>query len=87
MAMKIAGVEAKMNSAAKDIHKSGGVERPGPAAKRGGSEVGNETKADMAGAQNGRPTDSNPLSGAVKELHSQHPQRYDDLGPHHSSRR
>ena len=77
MAMKISGVEAKMNKAAESIHKSGGEVRKGPAASKGGSEVGNETKANMKGA----------LGDAVSHLHSQHPEAYDDLGPHHSSKR
>lgn len=30
--------------------------------------------------------DSN-LSTAVEELHGQHPQKYDDLGPHHADKK
>ncbi len=47
------------------------------------SKVGNETKADMTGAMMGKPTDKNPLAGAIGELHKQHPHWYDDHGPHH----
>lgn len=45
--------------------------------------VGNERKADMKGALMGQPEDGNPLRHAVKELHSQHPIKHDDHGPHH----
>ena len=82
MAMKISGAAAKMNKAAGEEPKSG--HRP-PAASKGGSEVGNETKADMKGAQMGQPTDGNPLRGATKELHDQHPIGYADRGPHHGT--
>jgi hypothetical protein len=72
--------EAKMNKATGEEPKSG-HERPAHAAG-----VGNETKADMKGAQEGQPTDKNPLHGAVKELHSQHPHHYSDHGPHHGTK-
>lgn len=51
--------------------------------KRNTGSVGNETKADMKGAMYGEPTDKNPLRGAVSELKKQHPEKHDDLGPHH----
>ena len=59
-----------------------GVKRPG-AAKAAG--VGDERHADMEGALRGDPTDKNPLHGAIRELHSQHPHGYNDLGPHHGT--
>ena len=53
-----------------------------------GSDVGNEKKANMKGVLLGGSAaegmDSKPhLGGAVKELHSQHPIKYNDHGPHH----
>lgn len=54
-----------------------------PAGPRGNaSAVGNERKADMAGAMMGQPTDGNPLRGAMKHLASEHPEKHDDRGPH-----
>lgn len=59
--------------------------------------VGNETKAAVGAAQSkgtnaGIPTGGNAkgpgdtgLSGAVSELHSQHPHSYHDRGPHHGT--
>jgi hypothetical protein len=58
-----------------------------PAKPSSPSYVGNETKVDMKGAMEGgsRAEGSmNPLKGAVRELQTQHPERYDDHGPHHS---
>ena len=76
--MKPTGEKAGMiNSAAASNPKSGHAKPAGP----GG--VGNERKADMKGAMNGKPTDMNPLKGAIRELGAQHPHRHDDLGPHH----
>jgi hypothetical protein len=71
--------EAKMNKGAQLQEKSGHK----PPAKYQG--VGGETKADMKGAQEGSPTDKNPLAGAVRELKSQHPHEYHDHGPHHGT--
>ena len=48
------------------------------------SKVGNETKADMAGA--GVMGGSHTLSDAVHHLAAEHPHRWDDLGPHHEKR-
>ena len=59
-----------------------------PAASRGGSEVGNERKADVRGAQEGgsrAEASHNPLTHAVNELHTQHPHHYSDHGPHHGT--
>lgn len=78
--MKPVAGEAKMNKAEGHEPKSG---HSRPAAARGGSEVGNESKADMKGAIGGEPTDGNPLRHAVGELHSQHPIAHHDHGPHH----
>ena len=72
--------EAKMNRAEAREPKSG-HDKPGGKSK--GDPVGNEKRADMRGALEGEPTDHNPLRGAVKELHVQHPHSYDDHGPHH----
>jgi hypothetical protein len=59
--------------------------REAPAAAGGpkADHVGNEKKADMHGALEGSPTQG--LRGAVDELKKQHPERYDDLGPHQGS--
>lgn len=38
-------------------------------------QSGNGAQASIVG--------STGLKGAMDELHSQHPQKYDDLGPHH----
>lgn len=78
--------EKEINRADENIHKAGGDKRTAPGGARGkGSDVGNETKANMKGAQEGQPTDSNPLRGAVRELHSQHPIAHHDHGPHHGT--
>lgn len=52
------------------------------------SKVGNETKAETKRAQSGGSAASAEgtkasLKKAVSELHTQHPTRHDDLGPHH----
>lgn len=70
------GKEGKMNRAAEEEPKSG---HKAPAK----ADAGPERKANMKGALMGSPEDHNPLRGAMKELESQHPQKYDDLGPHH----
>jgi len=81
------GREASMNKAENREPKGGGHDAPrrGAAAARGNEHdhVGNERSPDMKGALMGNPTDHNPLHGAVKELHAQHPHHHDDLGPHH----
>lgn len=66
---------------------AGNMRKPpaGPKGDSPKSTVGPETKADMAGAMHGQPTDKNPLHGAIKELGAQHPQSYDDHGPHHGT--
>jgi len=77
--MKPVAKEAKMNKAEGHEPKSG---HSAPARASG---PGPEKKADMAGAQMGQPTDKNPLTHAVHELHSQHPHSYHDHGPHHGT--
>ena len=79
--MKPVAGEAKMNKAAESEPKSGHMKAAGP--KGMSSDVGGESKADMKGALMGDPTDGNPLRGATKELHDQHPHSYSDHGPHH----
>lgn len=64
------------------------AKREAPAASKGGSEVGNETKANVRGTQEGgsmAEAAMNPLTGARKELERQHPHSYDDHGPHHGT--
>lgn len=73
------GKEAAMNTAAKMQPKAGHMAPAGP--KSMASAVGNEKKADVKAAQGGSPADG--LGGAMAELKRQHPQRYDDMGPHH----
>ena len=86
--------ESMMNKAAGEMPKRE-VTRP-PAAKGGGNEVGS-TKADVRGTQEGgsaaeaRGTKSSigpghgHISGAVKELHSQHPHHHSVGGVHHTT--
>lgn len=83
--MKVTGKVGMIDKAQASEPKGSGprVKRDAPAAARGGSEVGGERKADMKGALGGNPTDGNPLRGATKELHDQHPHHYSDHGPHH----
>lgn len=77
--MAKAGKEGMMNRAEESVHKSGGDKRnTGHTAG-----VGNERKPDMRGAIDGNPTDGDPLRGAVKHLHSEHPHHHSDHGPHH----
>lgn len=75
--------EGMINKAAGEQPKSG---HRAPASSGGAatkSDVGNETKANVRGAQMGQPTDGNPLRQAGNELRKQHPIRHDDMGPHH----
>lgn len=78
--MRPMGKESKMNRA-EAAEPKGGHKAPAPAAG-----VGNEAKADVRGAQMGQPEDGNPLRGATRELHSQHPHQYHEHGPHHGTR-
>lgn len=65
-------MKAKMiNEARMAVPARGGPDRPAGKAK--GSMVGNETKADMAGALGGKPTDKNPLRAAGNHLRAMHP--------------
>lgn len=76
------GSEAKMNRAEAEEPKSG-HKRPAHAAG-----VGNEKKADVKGAQDGgsmAEAKGSVLSGAMKELHAQHPHHHSDHGPHHGT--
>lgn len=77
--MPKAGGAAKINAAAASEPKSGHK----PPARASG--VGNERKADVRAAQQGQPTDHNPLRGAVQHIASEHPHSYDDHGPHHGT--
>lgn len=72
-----------MNKAEEKEPKSG---HDKPAGKTHGSAVGPERKDDMKGAQMGQPEDKNPLKGATRELHEQHPHGYDEHGPHHGTK-
>lgn len=80
--MKPVAGEAKLNHAAAAEPKSG--HRPPAGPKGHSSEVGNETKANVKGAQVGQPMDH--MAGAVAELRGQHPHAHDDHGPHHNDR-
>lgn len=77
--MRPMGKEGKMNRAGAEEPRSG---HKAPA--HGGP--GPEKKADMGGALMGSPEDGNPLRGATRELHSQHPHAYHEHGPHHGTR-
>lgn len=70
--------------------RGNGLIQPEPMSRErsraGAGGVGNERKADVAGVQKGgsaAEAANNPLRGAVQHLHSEHPIRYDDHGPHH----
>lgn len=67
----------KMGTGRQNMGGGDGMERPGAHTAGVGKETGYDTVA-----WTGNPTDNSPLHGAVKELHSQHPERYDDMGPH-----
>lgn len=77
--------QSEINKAAGEMPKAE-VRKP-PAGDRGmGSDVGNEQKADVRGVQEGGSAAEgahNPLHGAMRELHEQHPIPYHDHGPHH----
>jgi hypothetical protein len=54
------------------------------------SKVGNETKADMAGAgmtnaSGGSVVGNTSLGSARDHLYREHPHHYDDHGPHHGT--
>ena len=51
----------------------------------GGGKLGG-VGADMKGALHGNASEGNPLKGAMKELHAQHPKAHDDRGPHHGGK-
>jgi hypothetical protein len=70
------GVEGRMNQAA----GAEPVTREPKSAKPSVGSPGAEKKADMRGAG---VIGQSTLGAACMELARQHPQRYDDLGPHH----
>lgn len=85
----------EINRTQENVHKEP-RDNPGPAAKKGGSEVGNEKKADVRGTQeggsraeamgsvlHGSSVGETHLKHAMHELHSQHPISHNDHGPHH----
>lgn len=76
------GKASKINSAQAHEPKSG---HEAPAGKFH-NPVGNESKANVKGAQNGKPTDGNPLRAAGNELRSQHPHAHNSHGPHHNDK-
>ena len=88
MIMRIAPKEAKMNRAEeREPHSRVRSHIDGSHGK--GSDVGNERKADVRGAQEGgsmAEASGNPLSHAKHELKSQHPHEYHEHGPHHGTR-
>lgn len=90
--------EGKINRAQEDVHREPRVkERLGGSHGRG-SDVGNETRADLKGTQLGgsrreaegavvHTHEGHGMAGhlghAVEELHRQHPHHHHDHGPHH----
>ena len=81
------GGEAKINRAAAEEPKREGNKRPAPA-----TGVGNERKADVKGTQDGGSAAEargselhSGLSGAMRELHEQHPHKHHEHGPHHGT--
>lgn len=84
MTRKMSGKEGMMNKAEGAEPKSG--HRP-PAKAR--DNAGPEKHADVKGAQEGGSFAENSptgLSGAMHELHSQHPHKHHDHGPHHGTK-
>jgi len=74
--------QSEINEAAKPNMTHEGA----PRTKAGSGSVGGERKAEMSEAFGSNPgMEKNPLKGAVTELHSQHPEKHDDHGPHHDS--
>lgn len=72
--MKPVAKAAKINSAAASEPKSG-HRAPAAGGKSPSGDAGSMGGADMSGA----------FSGAVAELHSQHPHAHYDHGPHHGT--
>ena len=77
--------KGEINKAAGEMPKSGHMRPAGPSK---GNNVGNETKADVKGTQEGgsmAEAANNPLRGAVQHLHTEHPIAYHEHGPHHDT--
>ena len=72
--MRMGGKAAEINKAAASEPKSGHAKPAGGKAHA----AGQERKADMRGA--GLEDGQSGLTGAVGELRSQHPERYNDRG-------
>lgn len=72
--MKPVAKEAKMNKAEAHQPKSG-HDKPAASGKGASMDAGSMGEANMAGA----------FSGAVAELHAQHPHAHYDHGPHHGT--
>jgi hypothetical protein len=83
------GMEGMMGGKGKEIDRAAAEvgNKMAPRSRPNSAGVGNERKADVRGAQGGQPTDGTDLHGAVCHLGEQHPQRYDDLGPHHGGKK
>ena len=80
--------EGRMNRAEESTHKEHRAETRMGGSHGRGSDVGNERKAEVRGVQEGgSAAEAHGLTGSLKhavgELHSQHPHRHDDHGPHH----
>lgn len=90
--------EGRINKAQENVHKEHRTETRMGGSHGRGSDVGNETKANVKGAQmggtaaeaRGDAVHSNEgmkghLGHAVAELHKQHPHKHNDHGPHHGT--
>ena len=88
--------EGRINRAQSDVHREPRDKSVTGASRGHGSDVGNETKADLKGTQLGgsraEGAESMPHMGnkghlghAVAELHRQHPHKHNDHGPHHGT--
>ena len=71
------GVEGMMNKAAGAEPKLAAKQKP---AAMGNKGPGQERKADLTGAGI---VGTSSLGAARMELEKQHPQKHDDIGPHH----
>lgn len=79
-----------MSGKASEINRAAGEMPSRQAKSRNPSpSVGRETPVSPRVVQEGgsaAEAAGNPLKGAMRELHAQHPQHYSDHGPHHGTK-
>ena len=81
--MSGAGKAGEINKAAMQVKTLG--PRRQVRTRPGAGGIGNETRGDVQAVQEGGSAAEAGLSGAVAELHRQHPHHYTDHGPHHGT--